>query len=96
MKKQIYEINSDGFISEIYVGEFDENGTLIYPKGIFVTVDLPQPTNIYKPKWDGAKWVEGATQEEIDEITKPQLTPPTLEQRIADLENTILTLLEVL
>ena len=32
---------------------------------------------LYKPKWDGDKWVEGATQEEIDELTKPQPQEPT-------------------
>ena len=46
---------------------------------------------LYKPKWSGeitedeegnitvgeGKWVEGATQEEIDELTKPQPQEPT-------------------
>ena len=96
MRKHIYEVNDDGFIKEIYLGEFDNEGNLISPKGNFITTDLPQPLPFYKPKWNGAEWVEGATQEEINELTKPQQTQPTLEQRIADLEDTILTLLEVL
>ena len=51
---------------------------------------------LYKPKWSGeitedeegniivgeGEWVEGATQEEIDELTKPQPHEPTIEERL--------------
>ena len=54
----------------------------------------------YKPKWSGeiteddegnvtvgeGEWVEGATQEEIDELTKPQPHEPTLEERLEQTE----------
>lgn len=48
---------------------------------------------LYKPKWNGEKWVEGATQEEIDELTKSQVQEPSDKERIDDLENTVLMLL---
>nr|WP_259549270.1 hypothetical protein [Heyndrickxia oleronia] len=93
MLKQIYEIDDDGFIVEIFVGEFDDEGNLISPLGEFITTDLPQPLLFYKPKWTGTEWIEGATQEEIDEITKPKPNLPSIEERIESLENTILFLL---
>ena len=40
-------------------------------------LDTTPAQGLYKPKWDGDKWVEGATQEEIDELTKPQPHEPT-------------------
>ena len=36
--------------------------------------DLP---NMLKPKWDGEQWIETASQEEIDEMTKLQKPKPT-------------------
>ena len=46
---------------------------------------------LYKPKWNGEKWVEGATQEEIDELTKPQPHEPTVEERLAQTEELLQT-----
>ena len=59
----------------------------------------------YKPKWsgeitedeegiitvNGGEWVEGATQEEIDELTKPQPHEPTVEERLAQTEELLKT-----
>lgn len=82
MNKEVYEIDEDGFIIELYlIGPDDQ-----LPEGNIVPIDLPQP-NFYRPKWSGEEWVEGATQEEIDEMTKVEPQPPTeTEQRLADLE----------
>ena len=97
MKKQIYEIDSNGFITENYVGEFDEVGNLINPIGNFITTDLPQPLLFYKPKWNGTQWVEGATQEEIDELTKIEPSPPTetemLKRRLEGVESALVDLI---
>ena len=55
---------------------------------------------LYKPKWYGditedeegnvtvskGEWIEGATQEEIDELTKPQPHEPTIEERLEQTE----------
>lgn len=37
------------------------------------------------------EWVEGATQEEIDELTKPQPQEPTVEERLAQTEELLQT-----
>ena len=53
-----------------------------------IGLDVEPTQGLYAPKWDGDKWVEGATQEEIDELTKPQPQEPlplkmqTLSQRL--------------
>lgn len=91
MKVLAYEVDQYGYIKESYV--VDEKETLENETDlIYVKIQ----NGLYKPKWNGNWWVEGATQTEIEELTKPQLIAPTLEQRIAELENTILDLLEVL
>ena len=60
---------------------------------------------LYKPKWSGeitedeegniivgdGEWVEGATQEEIDELTKPQPQEPTVEERLEQTEKLLQT-----
>ena len=42
-----------------------------------IGLDTEPSQGLYAPKWDGDKWVEGATQEDIDELTKPQPQEPT-------------------
>ena len=60
---------------------------------------------IFKPKWSGeitededgnqvmgeGEWIEGATQEEIDELTKPQPHEPTVEERLEQTEELLKT-----
>ena len=60
---------------------------------------------LYKPKWTGkviedeegnqimgkGEWVEGATQEELDELTKPQPQEPTIEERLEQTEELLRT-----
>jgi hypothetical protein len=42
-------------------------------------VPFPPNNNFIKPKWDNDKWIEGATEEEIEEYKK-SLVPPTISQ----------------
>lgn len=97
MKKEIYKIDTKGFIIGNYLGEFDEKGTLVDPVGEYVVTALPQPLPFYKPKWNGVKWIEGATQEEIDELTKVEPSPPTeielLKQRLEGMESALVDLI---
>ncbi|WP_409370302.1 hypothetical protein [Lysinibacillus sp. 38-6] len=97
MHKHIYQVNSDGFIEEVFLGQFDETGKLIEPIGEYVTTDLPQPLPFYRPKWDGIQWVEGAREEELAEHKEQQLLeslkPSVEEIEDADLEVKILTML---
>ena len=96
MKKQIYTVDSNGFINNVLLGLFDKDGNLISPKGDFITTDLPQPLTFHNPKWNGREWIEGATKEEIGELTKPQPTLPTIDERIEQLENMILMMMEAM
>lgn len=93
--KQAYEIDSNGLIKEIYVVNVDENGTILdKDKSHLISIDPPH--GLFKAKWTGTEWIEGATQEEIDELTKAEPSPPTMEQRVTELENMILMMMEVM
>jgi hypothetical protein len=58
--KQVYRIDDQGFYIEPVIIEGEEQTGLI---------SSPIPEGLYKPKWNGKEWVEGLTQEEIDELT---------------------------
>ncbi len=64
MIKKAYKIDENGFYTEDYI--YEENQDL--EKNIIVE-DIPQ--GLYKPKWNKKEWIEGATQEYIDNISKP-------------------------
>lgn len=56
----------------IFVRLIDENGFFI--EDTFVenltryTIETPCPGGFHRPKWEGEKWIEGVTQEELDEL----------------------------
>lgn len=54
-----------------------------------IGLDVEASQGLYKPKWDGSQWVEGATPEEIALIqTQPTIEEPsTLEQRAEIIEH---------
>lgn len=56
-----------------------------------IGLDVIPAQGLYVPKWDGDEWVEGATQEEIDELTKPQPQEPTIEERLEQTEELLRT-----
>ena len=85
--KKVLRIDSNGF----FIGD------VIIQDGEAIPADCIEtqcPGGFYKPKWDGAKWVEGATQEEINNITNIVQTP-SIEQRISSIESAISTLMGV-
>ena len=71
-----------------------------YDEGVEYGLNTEPAWGFYKPKWSGditedeegnitvskGEWVEGATQEEIDELTKPQPQEPTIEERLEQTE----------
>ncbi|WP_374964631.1 hypothetical protein [Lysinibacillus sp. RS5] len=75
-----YKVDSEGYIVDSYV----IGGDVSVPDEC-ITVQLPQPLLFYRPKWNGTKWIEGATQEEIDEITKVEPSPPTETEQTIEL-----------
>ena len=52
-----------------------------------IGLEVEPAQGLYAPKWNGTEWVEGATQEYIDNL-KAQAEPqePSLEERIQALE----------
>lgn len=74
-----YKINEQGFYIEDYI--YEEGQEL---NSNIITTELPQ--SLHKPKWDGTKWVEGATQEEID---KGNYINPTQKTEIEILKETV-------
>ena len=46
-----------------------------------IGLDVEASQGLYQPKWDGEKWIEGAT-----EIPPQQPQTPTLEERLQALE----------
>lgn len=84
MKRIVYKIDEEGFIlwdTGLVIDEDEEIPEGYYLQPLYVE---NQPS-LYKPKWDGEKWIEGATQEEIDELRQQSMLP-TLEERIEALE----------
>ena len=49
-------------------------------------IETPCPDGFYKPKWDGAKWIEGLSQTEIDEI-KATLPENIKAEAVAEMES---------
>lgn len=95
MKKQVYEITENGFINDIYVATIEDGNIIDEDKQGFITVDYPN--NIFKPKWDGEKWVEGESiEEKTDRESKgilELLKPSQNEITDAELEIKMLTIL---
>jgi len=90
----LLRIDKDGYLlfdEDMIVEEGFANGDLLdYVETPLPTDEEGNQLSFYKPKWTGSEWIEGATQEEIDELTKVEPSPPTeieiMEQRLADLE----------
>lgn len=81
MDKQVYKIDSEGYLIESPVKRFDEQGncTEELPADI-ITVDPPQ--GLYRAKWTGKEWIETMTEEEyIATLPKSPEIEPTLEER---------------
>jgi len=68
--KQVFKIDKDGFFIEPVIIANNEKLSSNYVEDMI-------PYGLYKPKWNGKEWVEGATQEEIDAIRNPGLQQPT-------------------
>ncbi len=79
---QVYKINENGFYtSETYCVEEPNEFEITTP------CNTCEENTFYKPKWTGETWVEGAKQEEIDEINKIDICPPkTVEERLEEAE----------
>jgi len=61
-----------------------------------IGLDVEPSQGLYLPKWDGEKWVEGRTQEEIDLIKASIVIEPTIEERVTNTETKVVTIEEVI
>ena len=81
------KIDENGlFIEDVILEEhpmIEQNGEMILDP---YYVSEPVPQGFYHPKWNGTSWVEGLSEEEIDELTKPQPHEPTIEERLEETE----------
>ena len=78
MKKQVYEIDSNNFIKEIYIAEFDEQGNPLETLPInFIVIN---PTDgLYRAKWNGITWLEDMSQVDIDALNNTPQPDPDIE-----------------
>lgn len=81
----------------IFVRVIDEDGFFIEDSFVEeltdLTIETPCPSGFYHPKWDGDKWIEGLTQEEIDSIKSNSIQAPTDQERLEALENLLTELI---
>ncbi len=97
---KLLKIDEQGyFIEDIITDKIPIIREVLVVEGEEVEVEIPNPQYItipcqggfYRPMWNGAEWVEGMSQEEIDTLNN-QPRPVTQEQRISDLELLVLQL----
>lgn len=64
--KKVLKIDNNGFFVEDVILKDSEEILVDY-------IQTECPDGFYKPKWNGTEWVEGLTQEEIEEFkNKPR------------------------
>lgn len=103
MPKIIYKTDEDGFVvfrdNKVIEPYRYKNGEPIYeiPDGY---VDTPLPgdehrkPSLYKPRWTGEEWIEGMTQEEIDNLNN-QFEEKTDGEKIQELTIQQVTKLDI-
>jgi hypothetical protein len=85
-KKQVFKIDDDGFyIEPVIVKDDEELGEKL--------IETPIPEGLFSPRWDGEKWVEGLTSEEIEQLKQQNQPQPSeldlLKQENAELKERI-------
>lgn len=95
MLREVYEINKQGFVINVDTANIDESGNILdEDKKHMIAVGYQ---GLYKAKWNDAEWIEGATQEELEERESQHLLeslkPSQNEIANAELEIKILTML---
>lgn len=86
MIKRIIDKETNLFIRDDFT--FDES--------IEIGLDVEASQGLYHPKWNGASWEEGATQEYIDNLKQQVIIEPSIEERVSTVETKTVTLEETL
>lgn len=64
-----------------YQEEVSDGYTEVYEFPDYPYTEIPLPVPNWKPVWDGEKWIETITEEELEEMNKPKPQEPSeLEQ----------------
>lgn len=84
MDKEVFEIDENGYIKEIYVVEFNEEGSPIEELASNIVATQP-PQGLYRARWAGTEWVGDMVQEEIDALNN-QSKEPTTDDFLLDFE----------
>lgn len=93
MKDQVYQVDENGFLVEIYVVDFNEDGTPVEELAEDIVTVRP-PDGLYRAKWTGTEWVEDKTQEEFDyEESINALNPTQQEIDNAEFEIRVINIL---
>lgn len=79
-----HTIDSDGFLLE----------DILEGSGITPDVTALCPDGFYKPKWNGGAWIEGLTQQEIDDLKNAPVTP-SVEERLQAAEEVLTSLMGI-
>lgn len=76
----------------------DENGfytgDVLEDSDITPDVLIRCPNGLYKPKWNGIAWIEGLTQQEIDDLNNVPVEP-SIEDRLQATEDALTALLGI-
>jgi hypothetical protein len=67
-----------------------------YDTATEIALDVTPSQGFYRPRWDGAQWVEGMTQAEIDALKNQSEPAPSLEERVGAVEVKTATIEETL
>ncbi|TDM04074.1 hypothetical protein [Macrococcus carouselicus] len=94
--QQIYLFNQEGIFNGV---DIVDNLTILDADGREVSV-LPTnatlikpPDGLYKAQFDGEKWIETITEEELAELNKIT-SSPTLKERVDVLEGAVVEIME--
>jgi hypothetical protein len=77
--KQVFKIDDQGFYIEPVIVKDDEE----LEENL---IETPIPEGFYRPRWNGNEWVEGLTNEEIEQL-KQQHQPQLSEVDLLKQEN---------
>lgn len=81
MLKQVYKVDANGYLQEVFAKEFNEQGNCLEElAGNTIIVDPPQ--GLYRAKWTGVEWVEDMSQEEMDELNNQHQEPTEIDYLI--------------
>jgi hypothetical protein len=93
MKKEVFEVDTNGYISKKYIKVFDEQGNCLEELAEN-TIVTEIPEGLYRPKWTGIEWIEDMSQEEIDILNNQPHEPTETEKLQQELASTNAMLLE--